>query len=1143
MFLKINLSRLGNKYINPPNSNYEFHISKVARDRYHLDKELFTLSGNVIFTNYYAVRLFTSKMNKNRDLINFPEKAIKAGQINAMGLIDEIMHFVVSLYKQEINNKIFSDILNQLYSQLGKENVNNTLTQFVEEFPPIKVYNKDLSAQEYLEIESNKELALEELLNLYIANINPAFKPYSELFDDSNLKRFSAYNKIIDALEEILINQPPFGPENQPLTDMLRTPSLKAPYSLAGQLEYIRTHWGLLLSKFMMRLLGGLDLIKEEEKAVFAGPGPTQVVDFKKLGLHIYDEPERFSHDRDWMPNVIMIAKSTYVWLDQLSKKYKKNIYRLDHIPDEELDILAEYGFTALWLIGVWERSPASQKIKQIMGNPEAVSSAYSLYDYVIAQDLGGEEAYNDLRNRAWQKGIRLASDMVPNHTGIYSKWVVEHPDWFIQSDYPPFPNYSFSGQNLSDDDRVSVYIEDGYWNHSDAAVVFKRVDNYTGNTKYIYHGNDGTSMPWNDTAQLNYLNAEVREAVIQTILHVARKFPIIRFDAAMTLAKKHYQRLWFPQPGSGGDIASRAEFAMTREHFDSVFPVEFWRDVVDRIAEELPDTLLLAEAFWLMEGYFVRTLGMHRVYNSAFMNMLKNEENDKYRQSIKNVMDFNPGILKRYVNFMNNPDEDTAVAQFGKDDKYFGVCTVMVTMPGLPMFGHGQIEGFTEKYGMEYRRAYWDETADQHLIQRHTREIFPILKKRYLFSDIENFVLYDFISVDGHINENVYAYSNGTNNEKALVLYNNKFEETRGRINYSSATSQKDGQNFKQVKLAAALHLDAADNNYCIFKDQISGLEYIRNNKSLHDEGLYVELGAFKYHVFMNFRQVEDNEYNHYRDLANFLNGRGVPDINEALKETVLIPVHYPFKEIINTGFINFVSDNITSQKLTSKVITEFRQKYTRLVSAFTKYQQIDSDSKQNVSATVKNFEKLFLYSKKENNKKSSGVSAYLPLLISWITVHNLSKIIADKDFHLHSISLLDDWLFSKIIINAYNEIYGDDSKSYEQYLLLKTLLLLPDWFNAAEKNLSEALNLLFSNHHASRFLRFNRYQEILYLNAESLNELLNAFFMLYLIQDKKKKGYTHEELNQKKKLINRIAKLAKESGFRVNNILAKIT
>ena len=90
---------------------------------------------------------------------------------------------------------------------------------------------------------------------------------------------------------------------------------------------------------------------------------------------------------------MVMMAKNTYVWLDQLSRKYQQDIRHLDQIPDEELAWLAESGFTGLWLIGVWERSPASQKIKQICGNPEAVSSAYSLYDYRISDDLGGDDA------------------------------------------------------------------------------------------------------------------------------------------------------------------------------------------------------------------------------------------------------------------------------------------------------------------------------------------------------------------------------------------------------------------------------------------------------------------------------------------------------------------------------------------------------------------------------------------------------------------------------------------------------------------------------------------------------------------------------------------------------------------------------
>jgi glycosidase len=168
----------------------------------------------------------------------------------------------------------------------------------------------------------------------------------------------------------------------------------------------------------------------------------------------------------------------------------------------------------------------ASKRIKQLRGNPEAVASAYSLLDYQIAEDLGGERAFQNLRTRAWQRGIRLSSDMVPNHMGIDSRWVMEHPDWFIQLDYSPFPSYSFNGPNLSWDDRIGIYLEDHYYDNSDAAVVFKRVEHDNGQTRYIYHGNDGTSMPWNDTAQLNYLIPEVREAVIQTILHVARKFP-----------------------------------------------------------------------------------------------------------------------------------------------------------------------------------------------------------------------------------------------------------------------------------------------------------------------------------------------------------------------------------------------------------------------------------------------------------------------------------------------------------------------------------------------------------------------------------------------------------------------------------------
>ena len=709
----------------------EFHVAREARDRYEFEQTFFATNGNVIFANFQAARLFAQRMNHKRDLARFPEQAVQASQLNALGLIDEVLHYMIARYREQQNPQVLGEALSWLDTELGAADVDATLRHFVAEFPPVAVYQGQQNANDYLNGATagvaNRQLALEELLLLWINNENPATAPFGELLDDAKLETRSPYLPVVNELRAFFATQPTFGPDDQNLIDMLRAPARAVPDSLLGQLRYLLQHWSAYAEPFFRRLLTSLDFIQEEQKPVFFGPGPSVVPSYGRRGSGVgLDEPERFSPDKDWMPRAVLMAKNTYVWLDQLSRKYRRSIRRLDEIPDEELDTLAQQGFTGLWLIGLWERSTASQRIKQMCGNEDAVASAYSLYDYDIAADLGGPEAMHTLRERAGQRGIRMASDMVPNHMAIDSRWVMEHPDWFVSLDNPPFPTYTFNGVDLSRDERVGIYLEDHYYSRSDAAVVFKRVDKWTGSEQYVYHGNDGTSMPWNDTAQLNYLNPVVREAVIQTILHVARQFPIIRFDAAMTLAKRHYQRLWFPEPGTGGAIPSRAEHGLDTDAFNAAFPEEFWREVVDRVAQELPDTLLLAEAFWMMEGYFVRTLGMHRVYNSAFMNMLRDEENAKYRTVLKNTLEFEPDILKRFVNFMNNPDEKTAVEQFGKGDKYFGICAMMATLPGLPMFGHGQIEGFAEKYGMEYQRAYWDEPVDAYLVARHEREIFP---------------------------------------------------------------------------------------------------------------------------------------------------------------------------------------------------------------------------------------------------------------------------------------------------------------------------------------------------------------------------------------------------------------------------------
>ncbi|MGA8731560.1 MAG: alpha-amylase family glycosyl hydrolase [Terracidiphilus sp.] len=918
----------------------EFHISKKARERYQFDETLFSYNGNVVFGDLSACRAFAHKMNQVREVDKHPERVVHAGSLFAMGLIDEASHVLMAQYRKQFDPEVMTAALDWFSARVGADQLDKLLLTFVEQFPGQSVMRGQETPREWLAGKTgtvpHRAAALEEMLLLWTANRNEAFKPFEELFEEKNLAERTVYRQVTKDLPSYFATRPLIPlPNAKPvnLLDLLRAPATGAPRSLSEQLSIIRRMWKPLLGDSLERfLLIAGEILREEELGIWMQFNPAAAGARDAARRHrergnqqwpsvvshsdvpVFGDPaheyEKFSADTAWMPSTVLIAKSTYVWLAQLSKQYGRHIARLDEIPNEELATLARRGLNSLWLIGVWERSRASKTIKQLCGNADAVASAYSLFDYKIAEDLGGEGAYINLRDRCYHHGIRLASDMVPNHMGIDSPWVVEHPEWFISRPQPPYPAYSFNGPDLSSDGRVEIRIEDHYFEQSDAAVVFQRRDRATGDTRYIYHGNDGTSFPWNDTAQLDYLNPAVREQVIQTILYVARLFPVIRFDAAMTLAKRHFHRLWFPAPGSSGAIPSRAEYSMDQAEFNRHMPHEFWREVVDRVAAEVPGTLLLAEAFWLMEGYFVRTLGMHRVYNSAFMNMMRDEENAKYRSVIKNTLEFDPDIMKRYVNFMSNPDERTAIDQFGKGDKCFGVAVMMSTLPGLPMFGHGQVEGFTEKYGMEYRRPRYDETPDHWLVERHDREIAPLLKRRWLFAESSNFLLYDFFQASGSVDENVFAYSNRSGDERALVVYNNRYGTAHGTIDFSAAYADKASAQLRQRRLGEGLGVGTGPAKVLAWRDSLTGLEYLRRANDLAERGLTLELHAYQCHVFLDWHELHATAEKPWDRLCDHLNGRGVPSLDDALVNLELQPVHHDLRWLLQPDLVRLLAD-----------------------------------------------------------------------------------------------------------------------------------------------------------------------------------------------------------------------------------------
>ncbi len=363
----------------------ELHVRREARARYGVDTALFTLSGNAILSDLRAVRALAAAMTAERRATGATDPTVTAGSLNAMGLIDEILHAVVAVYREHEDPEAVDDALDHLDEVLGTAATDEVLLRFTTGFPPLAVHLGELTPEAYLAGETegipNREVALEELAACWLENANPAFAPYRELFDDRDLAAATAYDPVIDELGRFFAGRAPFGPDQQDLVTMLRAPALAEPGSLVGQLRWIRAHWGSFLATYlgerfgalMDRLVTGLDVVAEEERALWMrhhpGPGGGGTGHAPSFG-GLDAEPERFSVDRDWMPRVVIMAKSTYVWLDQLSRTYGRDIRRLDQVPDEELDRLARWGFTGLWLIGLWERSRASRRHQAVARQP-----------------------------------------------------------------------------------------------------------------------------------------------------------------------------------------------------------------------------------------------------------------------------------------------------------------------------------------------------------------------------------------------------------------------------------------------------------------------------------------------------------------------------------------------------------------------------------------------------------------------------------------------------------------------------------------------------------------------------------------------------------------------------------------------------
>jgi hypothetical protein len=412
----------------------------------------------------------------------------------------------------------------------------------------------------------------------------------------------------------------------------------------------------------------------------------------------------------------------------------------------------------------------------------------------------------------------------------------------------------------------------------------------------------------------------------------------------------------------------------------------------------------------------------------------------------------------------------------------------------------------------MEFRRAKLEERVDEGLYERHRQLIFPLFHRRKLFAEVENFYMYDLFTSSGHVNEDVLAYSTQLGEQRALVVYHNRFGDTRGWLRSSVAYKNAAG-NLAQKSLAEGLSLPNEPDMYVIFRDHASNREYIRSCQEIHENGLFMELYAYQAYVFLDFRLVKDFDGS-YRRLFEHLDGRPAETIAGAMEEMVLQIIHTPLRELINPGMCEYI--NKTQQSGTPKdqkgLQVEISEKSEALLAAIIEFTEIDSPAGPVVKTIKKMVSEMFRlpdlathypYPRGRKYKQlTTSLSQRLQvdpfdqyLLYCYLICAPLGKLVKRQEFAAVSQSWYESWGLGKIVQQTFQQLGYDPAAASYAAGLVHLLIGSQDWvkIRASIKNKPHALvQSWLENENIRRFLGVNSYQGVEWFNQQAMENWL---------------------------------------------------
>ena len=351
-----------------------------------------------------------------------------------------------------------------------------------------------------------------------------------------------------------------------------------------------------------------------------------------------------------WPARPVIYEVNTAIWLADLSRAAGRLVTLAD-VPGHAWDEVTPAGVDAVWLMGVWDRSPAGRELAMVNEGLQAsfraalpdvrpddvIGSPYCVRRYVVDDAFGGPEALAAGRAALAERGIRLVLDYVPNHVAPDHPWVMSQPELFVTGTEP----------ELQADPQA--------WIRADGHV--------------LAHGRDPYFAPWPDVVQLNAFSPALRAQTVATLAGIAGQCDGIRCDMAMLMTNQVFARTWGGRPGPEPDE-------------------EFWPTVIAGLRAGHPRAVLIAEAYWDME-WTLQQQGFDFCYDKRLYDRIVSGD----VAGVRAHLTADQGYQYRLVRFLENHDEPRIAGRLPASAER-AAAVAIATLPGATLWHEGQFEG-----------------------------------------------------------------------------------------------------------------------------------------------------------------------------------------------------------------------------------------------------------------------------------------------------------------------------------------------------------------------------------------------------------------------------------------------------------------